>query len=358
MAIKRNIAPFYSDNTFGDVFVWEELSTSMFDLPLHSNNLQTLESSRSSSLKFNSEDIHYVDFVTNMSLLPLFIQRGQQSGMWYQPPINHRELDIQHLNKMPDNSDTTLLQSCNESASEFSFDNCAHISFMPYMLAPNDADYNNKLSENPNLGIHGFSIAHVPVDNKHVSRYMCIKNYHAIPVTTNCLNRLFEVFGCKRENTEDPVTLNDYGVIFTHLSQFSLRDDAAIDKFCGSLCFEKFEWKEGVTVVEKRQQLVRIIQDLIPFRLAVFDGQHRICAVSTVLEDYATHRRVPLGLHPRNIQFKNTAIAVYSVNARIVDVSGDIIQVGEKCQKIGYRDNKRNCVRNSFTVEGLLDDAV
>ena len=126
------------------------------------------------------------------------------------------------------------------------------------------------------------------------TKYMLLADYIASDLKEETVLKLLQLFGFKF--TGKKTIENFVAAVFTlfhALENCLLLTEETFHKFIAKMTV-KPTFKKGITLVEKRCQLIHFIQDIVPFCIAIVDGQHWLGLTSAVLDNTFLDNTIPV----------------------------------------------------------------
>ena len=316
----------------GDYYIREKFSSYLFDkLPMSDDALeqcQTLTLHQYHTQK--RKGLNYVSSRTNLSFLNLFLHRGVTSHVWYQPKVNIREFNMLNLFKVGSRK-CNLLQTATSEGDGFVMDGSESVGLIPYML------YKRKeISTTLITSVTAFSGI---LDNGKASprKVLIDEEYEAGPVTPEEFQRFLSIFGYKIP--PDATFFYQYFLdLLQKFTNINLFDEASIDELVQQTRLD-IRFADDYSPVNRRRQLLCVIQDITPIRFAIIDGQHRMIASSILIDGYTTENVFPLNnakasqLTRKSLVFQQIKIDLYYLTLNGFDMFDTNVLVA--CHEVG-----------------------
>ena len=123
---------------------------------------------------------------------------------------------------------------------------------------------------------------------------MLLADYIASNLTEETVTKLLQLFGFKLvgEKTNENF-VHAVFTLFNELEECLLLTEKTFQAFIAKMTV-KPTFKKGITLVEKRCQLIHFIQDIVPFCIAIVDGQHWLGLTSAVLDNTFLDNTIPV----------------------------------------------------------------
>ncbi len=109
-------------------------------------------------------------------------------------------------------------------------------------------------------------------------------------------------------------------------------------------------FKKGVTLVEKRCQLTQFIQNIVPFCIAIVDGQHFLSLTTAVLKNVYLDNIVP----EYTVDFSSTSPLNNPIKVVFMIFSGFSPQAMDLFRELGKRDSILSGMTFLFSTRDLL----
>ncbi len=122
--------------------------------------------------------------------------------------------------------------------------------------------------------------------------------------------------------------------LFNELEECLLLTEKTFQAFIAKMTV-KPTFKKGITLVEKRCQLIHFIQDIVPFCIAIVDGQHQLGLTSAVLDNTFLDNTIPVDQDTETNDFISTSPLHNPVKVVFMISSGLSPHTMELFQEVG-----------------------
>ena len=233
-------------------------------------------------------------YTSGISILSLFIARGNGTGHCYQPNINYRNLDISYLNCSHTDPVTQkvtrpMVSSHVDSGLGDDFSLLAPISLLPYEVC----------KSMPGMKLSTHCCLNIPDENGCSTLgngNMGLAN--AVFPSAQCFAETLAFFGFEwidisgkkveniDESTPNPTLKDLIGFVKLFDSQ-SLQTAADFKLFLNEYDLEAFyEFDSTISVVDNVWKFGQLMRECISLRLGVFDGQHRMVLMTLFVSGF------------------------------------------------------------------------
>ena len=183
---------------------------------------------------------------------------------------------------------------------------------------------------------------------------MLLADYIASNLDEETVVKLLQLFGYKMIGQKTPEDLISVVLtLFKELQEYSLLTEESLQAFIQRMTV-KPTFKKGITLVEKRCQLTHFIQDIVPFRIAIIDGQHRLGLTTAVIDNIMLDNTIPVQRYSETYDIVAKSPLHNPVKVKFMISSGLSHHTMELFRDVGRRESILTGLTFLFSTRDLL----